>query len=510
MGCRPRRVLAVDLVGVHPHVPEPQSRLRPRLLCPCCAGNVLAMTTPAGFSPVWSDRETVRTVDVVVVGTGPGGEYLTSELAGAGLSVVAIEKHLVGGECPFYGCIPSKMMLRAAETLAEARRARAIAGDVTVRPVWSRVAKRISSEATHEWSDVSSTERLRQAGATVVHGHGRLAGPHQVAVERSDGGTARFVARSGVVLNPGTRPAMPAIDGLEATPYWTNRDAVRTATRPRSLIVLGGGPTAVELAQAFARFGTEVTIVERGDRLLRREEPTASEVLREALEHDGIGVLVGADTARVDYDGGFTLRLREGAPLHAERLLLAAGRTPNLDDIGLETVGLASAATPVSENLRIGDRLWLIGDVVGQGAFTHVSMHHAQIVARQLLNRPGPRTTTPVVPRVTFTDPEVASVGLTEAQARTAGRAVASGRADLGSRGLTHGPGAEAGFVKLVADVERQVLVGATAVGPYAGEVLSMLTLAVHAQVPISTLKTMIFAYPTFHRAVLAALGELR
>ena len=468
------------------------------------------MTTPPSNPRGRSDHGTVRTVDVVVVGTGPGGEYLTSELARAGLSVVAIEKHLVGGECPFYGCIPSKMMLRAAQTLAEARRARAIAGDVNVRPAWSRVTQRISSEATDGWSDASAAERLRQAGATVIHGHGRLAGPHQVEVECPDGRTARYVARSGIVLNPGTRPAIPAIDGLTSTPYWTNRDAVRTVARPRSLIVLGGGPTAVELAQAFARFGAEVTIVETGDRLLRREEPAASEVLREALEDDGIRVLVGTETTRVDYDGAFTLSLCEGAPLHAARLLLAAGRTPNLDDIGLETLGLAPGSRPVGENLRIGDRLWLIGDVAGQGAFTHVSMHQAQIVSRQLLDLPGPRTTTSVVPRVTFTDPEVASVGLTEAQARAAGLAAASGRADLGSRGLTHGEGAQAGFVKLVADAERQVLVGATAVGPYAGEVLSMLTLAVHAQVPISTLKTMIFAYPTFHRAVLAAIGELR
>ena len=220
-------------------------------------------------------------------------------------------------------------------------------------------------------------------------------------------------------------------------------------------------------------------------------------------------MLLGSVSTRVDYDGAFTLRLRDGAHLHAERLLLAAGRTPNLQDIGLETLNLAPESVQVGDDLRIGDRLWLIGDAAGQGAYTHVSMHQSEIVHRQLHGLPGPTTTSPVVPHVTFTDPEIAAVGLTESQARTFGLAVASARADLGSRGFTHGEGAEAGFVKLVADTQRQALVGATAVGPYAGEVLSMLSLAVHAGVPITKLKSMIYAYPTFHRAISAALAEL-
>lgn len=456
-----------------------------------------------------SDDADLQATDLVIIGTGPGGESLAAQAARAGLRVVAVEEHLVGGECPYYGCIPSKIMLRAAETLAEARRAKAIAGDADVKADWGRVARRISSEATDGWSDKAAVGRLQQAGATVLHGRGRLAGPRQVEVEHPDGRTAQYVALAGIVLNPGTRPAVPMIDGLSMTPYWTNRDAVQTPTLPRSLIVLGGGAAAVELAQAFARFGAQVTIVETGTHLLKRDEPEASEVLHEALENDGIRVLLGSDTTRVDYDGAFTLRLRDGARLQAERLLLASGRTPNLEDIGLETLNLAPDSVQVGDDLRIGDRLWLIGDAVGQGAYTHVSMHQSEIVHRQLLGLPGPTTTSPVVPHVTFTDPEIAAVGLTEGQARTSGLAVTSARADLGSRGFTHGEGAEAGFVKLVADTRRQTLVGATAVGPYAGEVLSMLTLAVHAEVPITKLKSMIYAYPTFHRAVSAALAEL-
>lgn len=451
----------------------------------------------------------LRTVDLVVIGTGPGGESLTAQAARAGLDVVAVEKHLVGGECPYYGCIPSKIMLRAAETLAEARRAEAIAGDVDVRPDWRRVAERISTEATDGWSDTAAVIRLQQAGATVLHGHGRLAGPHQVEVEHPDGRTTRYSARTGIILNPGTRPALSTIDGLAATPYWTNRDAVQTPALPRSLIVLGGGATAAELAQAIARFGADVTIVETGTRLLKREEPEASEALRMALENDGIRVLLGSHTMRVDYDGAFTVSLRDGAHLHAERLLLATGRTPNLEDVGLETLNLAPESVQVGDDLTIGDRLWLIGDAAGQGAYTHVSMHHSEIVHRQILGLAGQTTTSPVVPRVTFTDPEIAAVGLTEDQARASGLAVASAHADLGSRGFTHGEGARGGFVKLVADTQRQALVGATAVGPYAGEVLSMLALAVHAEVPIAKLKSMIYAYPTFHRAVSAALTDL-
>jgi pyruvate/2-oxoglutarate dehydrogenase complex dihydrolipoamide dehydrogenase (E3) component len=469
----------------------------------------MAAKVPTVIDQSMSGDVELETVDLVIIGTGPGGEALTAQAARAGLNVVAVEKHLVGGECPYYGCIPSKIMLRAAHTLAEARRAKALAGDGDISPDWGRVAQRISVEATDNWSDKVAVDRLKQAGATVVHGHGRLAGPHQVEVEHPDGHITRYATRAGIVLNPGTRPAIPTIDGLATTPYWTNRDAVQTSTLPQSLIVLGGGVTAVELAQAFARFGTEVTIVETGGRLLRREEPEASEVLREALENDGIRVLFSSDAVRVDYDGAFTLSLHDGARLHAERLLLATGRTPNLEDIGLETLPLAPESVRVGDDLRIGDRLWLIGDVVGRGAFTHVSMHQSEVVGRQLLDLPGPRTASPVVPRVTFTDPEVAGVGLTEGRAQASDITVASARADLGSRGLTHGPGAEAGFVKLVADTQRHVLVGATAVGPYAGEVLSMLALAVHAELPISTLKSMIYAYPTFHRAVSAALAEL-
>ena len=450
-----------------------------------------------------------QSVDLVVIGTGPGGEALALEAARAGLEVVAVEKHLVGGECPYYGCIPSKMMLRAAETLAEARRAQLMAGRIDVMPQWAPVARRISEEATSGWSDVMAVERLEQTGATVIHGSGRLAGPHEVRVDLPDGGEVRYTARTGVVLNPGTRPAIPPIEGLADTPYWTNREAVQTRELPRSVIVVGGGSVAVELGQVFRRFGVAVTILERGPRLLKEEEPEASLAISEALKADGIRVLFNAETVTVDHDTRFTLTLADGSQLETEQLLVATGRVPNLEHLGLETVGVSAADLSIGDDLLIGDKLWLIGDVTGMGAFTHVSMHQSAIVRRQILGQRALPVAFHSVPRVTFTDPEVGFVGLTERAARGSGIQLETRTADLGSRGATHGPAATGGFVKLVVDTDREVLVGATVVGPAAGEVLSMLTLAVHAEIPIETLQSMIYAYPTFHRAVGAAVAQL-
>ena len=443
-----------------------------------------------------------ETVDLVVIGTGPGGEALANGAASAGLKVVAVEKHLVGGECPYYGCIPSKMMLRAADALAEARRASELAGDVAVTPSWAPVAERVSTQATDGWNDAVAVKRLEDAGATVVHGVARLSGPKRVVVETPDGVTTEYAATRGVVLNPGTRPAEPPIDGLAGTPYWTNRDAVRATELPRELVVVGGGPIACELAQVFARFGTRVTVVQHAGRLLEKDEPEASALLERVFVREGIRVLTGTDATRVAHDGTtFTVTLSDGSALTADRLLVAAGRRSNLDEVG-------AADVTVDERMRAGDGLWVIGDVAGHGAFTHMSMYQSAIALRDILGEDGPTAEYHAVPHTTFTDPEVGGVGLTEAAARDAGLEVRVGATDLAqsSRGFTHGPGAD-GLVKVVES--DGVLVGATVVGPAGGEILAMLTLAVHARIPVDTLTTMIYAYPTFHRAIETALGEL-
>ncbi len=453
-------------------------------------------------------------VDLVVIGLGPGGEALADGAAKAGLSVVAVDKHLVGGECPYYGCIPSKMMVRASDALGEAGRVSELAGEALVTPSWTPVATRIARDATDHWDDTVAVDRLEDAGATVVHGMARLAGPGTVEVTLNDGSTQTYTPSRGVVLNPGTRPSAPPIDGLADTPYWTNRDAVQVTELPGSLAVLGGGPIGCELAQVFARFGVRVTLLQHGDQLVPADDPEAAALLADVLVGEGIRVMLGAETSAVSYaDGAFTLTV-DGEQVVADKLLVAAGRTPNLDDLGLDTVGMDPSArtVEVDERLRVPgqDGLWAIGDVTGKGAFTHVAMYQSAIALRDILGQAGPAASYHALPHTTFTDPEVAGVGLTEDRAREQGLRVRTGRAPLeqSSRGFTHGPGAR-GLIKVVEDADSGVLVGASVVGPAGGEIIGLLALAVHARVPVETLRTMIFAYPTFHRAIETAIGDL-
>ncbi len=450
-------------------------------------------------------------VDLVVLGLGPGGEHLAGEAARAGLRVIGIDERLVGGECPYFACVPTKMMVRAAASLAEARRVGELAGSAEVSPDWSVLARRIREEATADWDDTAAVQRLEDAGVTVVHGRGRLAGAGTVEV----GGT-RYVAEHGVVLDTGTSPAVLPVDGLQATPFWTNRDAVRAEEAPASLVVVGGGPIGAELGQVFARFGTRVTVVEASDRVLAREEPEASELVAQSFARDGIQVLTRARLESVRHaDGRFTTCVTDsgGTTIHLEsdRLLVAAGRRPNLADLGLETLGLDPHHGVVETDgyLRAGDRLWAIGDITGRGQFTHTSMYQATVALRDITGTGGPEASYHALPRVTFTDPEVGAVGLTQAQARDAGLDVRVACGGLGARGWLHGPGGE-GLVKLVEDHRAGHLVGATSVGPTGGEVLSMLATAVHARVPTDVLREQVLAYPSFHRAVSPVLGDLR
>ncbi|MEV0492214.1 dihydrolipoyl dehydrogenase family protein [Streptomyces atratus] len=449
-------------------------------------------------------------VDVVVLGLGPGGEYVAGTLAEAGLDVVGAEAELVGGECPYWACVPSKMMIRAGNLLAEAGRIPALAGEAVVTPDWGRVAGRIRGEATDDWNDRVAVDRLAAKGGRLVRGTGRLAGPRRVVV-----GDRTFEARRGVVLATGTRPRIPPVPGLYGTPYWTNRDAMAAKELPESMVVLGGGAIGVELAQVFARFTCVVTVIEGQERLLSQEEPEAGELAAEALRADGVTVLTGARARQISHDGtAFTVRLEAGGqPLRAERLLVAAGRHADLAPLAVDSVGLDPAAGVVRTDgqMRAGDGLWAVGDITGRGAFTHVSMYQAEIAVRDILGQPGPDADYRALPRVTFTDPEIGAVGMTERQAREQGLRVRTSVLPISSstRGWIHGPGNE-GLIKLVEDADRGVLIGATSAGPAGGEVLYGLNVAVHAEIPIDRLQHMIYTYPTFHRTVEAALGALR
>ncbi len=448
-----------------------------------------------------------QVVDVVVIGLGPGGEDVAGKLAEAGLEVVGVERQLVGGECPYWGCIPSKMMIRAANLIAETRRVPGIAGEATVRPDYTPVAQRIREEATDNWDDGVAVDRLRRKGARFVRGTGRLTGVGEVAV-----GDEVFRTRVGVVIATGTTASVPPIEGLAGTPYWTNREAIEAKEPPASLVVIGGGAVGLELAQAFARFGTNMTVLEATDRLLPVEEPEAGHVLADVLSREGVNVRTGAAISSVGYGADtFTVSV-DGEDVQAQRLLVATGRSADLDALGLDTVGIdrGNRWLDTDEHQRVAEGLWAIGDITGKGAFTHVAMYQSAIAVRSVLGEEGPAADYRALPRVTFTDPEVGAVGLTEGEAIRSGIKARTAAADIASsaRGWIHKSGND-GFIKLVADADRGVLVGATSVGPAGGEVLGALAVAVHAQVPVDSLTRMMFAYPTFHRAIEDALRHL-
>ena len=456
--------------------------------------------------------EETEQADVVVLGMGPGGEEVAGRLAEAGLDVVGIEGKLLGGECPYWGCVPSKMMIRAANLLAEGRRIPGMAGTSTVTPDWAPVARRIRDDATDNWDDRVAVDRFVGKGGRFVRGWGapRRAGPVVVGDVVYEARGAPWSSRR--VTRRGRRPSRDWPSSRAST--GPTASAIETETVPASLVVLGGGAIGVELGQVFARFGAEVTIVEGADRLLALEEPESSALAAEVLERDGVDIHTSARVTAVHDDDGDASSSSSREPPPSE----ATGSSSPRDAVPTSprSTSPASASTTrratstVDDHLRVTDGVWAVGDITGVGAFTHVSMYQADICVEDILgNDPAPADYR-ALPRVTFTDPEIGSVGLTEAAARRLGldvRVVVS-PVPSSARGWIHKAGNE-GFIKLVEDAGRGVLVGATSAGPTGGEVLSMLTLAIHAEIPVERLRRMIYAYPTFHRAVEAALKDL-
>ena len=444
--------------------------------------------------------------DVVVVGAGPAGEVAAGKLAGEGLNVAIVEDRLVGGECSFWACMPSKALLRPYEALQEVRRipgaAEAVTGGLDVGSLLAR-----RDEIVHGLDDTSMLPWLEDRGIKLIRGHGRLCGERRVTVALHGGGTQELEAKRAVILAGGTLPAMPPIPGLdEIDDKWTNRDSTIAKEIPESLAIMGGGVVGVEMAQAYASMGAKVALIEGGRKLLPKEEWFACEQVTESLEAQGVDVRRGRKAERVDRADGGAVRvvLDDGSSVEGATLLVAVGRTPQTEQLGLEDLGFgAGKYVEVDEHCQVPGHEWLyaIGDLNGRALFTHMGKYQARVACEHVLGRDralAHGADGPLSPRVTFCDPQVAAVGHTTESAEEAGIDVEV--VDVGTSanagGSYYGRNAP-GTSRLVIDRERGVVIGATFTGAEIADFLHAATIAIVGEVPVARLRHAVPAFPT-------------